>query len=87
MDKEPALTIGVITAVVQAGIGMAVAFGLDLSEDQKQALILFVSAAFPIIIIMSGLIRQLVYSQSTVKQIRAASVKAGETDSPAPVVP
>jgi len=86
MKSEPAITIGVVTALVQAGIGMAIAFGADVSEDQKQALILFVSAAFPIIIIMSGLIRQMVYAPDTVKQIRSASVKAGETDSPAPVV-
>ncbi len=87
MKSEPALTVGSVTALFTALLGMAVAFGADISDEQKNALLGAVTAAVPIILVMAGIIRQVVYSPNTVRQIKAASVKAGETDSPAPVVP
>jgi predicted outer membrane lipoprotein len=42
--REPAVTVGVITAIVAAAFGVATAFGLHLSDDQVKALVVFVGA-------------------------------------------
>jgi hypothetical protein len=87
MQKEPALTIGLITALAQAAIGLAIALGANISDTLQNAILAFISAAFPVIMLMALAIRQSVYSPNTVQQIKAESVKAGETGGAAPVVP
>ncbi|HCS2945681.1 TPA: hypothetical protein OQU49_004275 [Shigella flexneri] len=49
MSKEPAITIGSISAGVGAVIALCVAFGVPLTEDQQIAILGVVAAMGPII--------------------------------------
>lgn len=49
MKKEPAITVGAISAAVAAIIGLAVAFGAPLTEDQQIAILGVVAAVGPIV--------------------------------------
>ena len=49
MSKEPAITIGSISAGVSAVIALLVAFGVPLTEDQQTAILGVVAAAGPIV--------------------------------------
>ena len=86
MDKEPALTIGLITAFAQAGIGLAIALGADISDDLQNAILGFITAAFPVIMLMALAIRQAVFSPHTVEKLVSNAAEAGATNSPAPPV-
>lgn len=48
MNREPLATASGITAVVAAVIGLLVAFGIDLTEDQKAAILTAVGVLGPI---------------------------------------
>ncbi|MDQ3540044.1 MAG: hypothetical protein M3440_05095 [Chloroflexota bacterium] len=75
MNTEPARLIASITGGVAALIALLVAFGVDLTEDQKTAILGIVAIAAPII---AGLfIRQNVYSTNSVKTISADQYNAG----------
>lgn len=49
MSNEPAVTIGSVTALVAAAITLLVAFGVDISTDQKAAIMGVVTIAAPIV--------------------------------------
>lgn len=49
MKREPAITIGTISAAVGAIIALAVSFGVPLSEDQQIAILGVVAAVGPIV--------------------------------------
>lgn len=49
MKREPAITVGTISAAVAAIIGLAVAFGAPITEDQQIAILGVVAAVGPII--------------------------------------
>lgn len=49
MKREPAITVGTISAAVAAIIGLAVAFGAPITEDQQIAILGVVAALGPII--------------------------------------
>lgn len=49
MSKEPAITIGTISAAVGAVIALLVAFGVPLTEDQQIAILGVVAALGPIV--------------------------------------
>lgn len=49
MEKEPVLTIGVVTTLVTALIGMAVQFGAPIDDGLKDAITGVVIAAWPIV--------------------------------------
>lgn len=49
VSTEPAITVASITAVVAAVIGLLVAFGVDLSDDQQKAILGLVAVAAPIV--------------------------------------
>lgn len=50
MNKEPAVTVATITAVVGAGLGLAVAFGVPLTEDQKVAILAVAVTIGPVVV-------------------------------------
>lgn len=72
MQKEPALTVATVTAFVSAIIGLLVAFNIDITENQRDAILTVIGAAFPIIILVGGVIRQFVWSPNSVEDIRDA---------------
>ena len=66
-STEPLFTVGSITAAVTAVLALLVAFGLDLSGDQKQAILGVVAVAAPIIV--AAVARRKVYSPATVARL------------------
>lgn len=50
-SHEPVLTVASITAGVTAIIGLLVAFGLDLTEEQRTAILSIVAVVAPLIVV------------------------------------
>jgi len=87
LQREPAVVVSTLVSFLTAGVGFGVAFGLDIDDDQQQAIIAVVAPAVAVIFMVGPVLRQFVWSPASVKEVRAASVKAGATDSAAPIVP
>ena len=49
MKKEPAITIGTISAAVAAVLALLVAFGIPVTDDQQTAILGVVAALGPIV--------------------------------------
>ena len=60
MTREPAVYISTITAFLTAIIGLAVAFGANITDQQQTAILGAVAAAVPIIALLGPVIRQFV---------------------------
>lgn len=48
MSTEPAVTIGAVTTLIAAALALLVSFGVDITEDQRTAVLAFVAAAAPL---------------------------------------
>lgn len=68
-STEPLWTVGSITAGVTAILALLVAFGLELSTEQKTAILGVVAVAAPLIVTMVG--RGKVYAPATVARLLA----------------
>jgi len=53
MKREPVITVASLTAVVSAVITLAVSFGLDLSDDQRQAILGVVAVVAPLVVMVA----------------------------------
>jgi len=53
MKREPVITVASLTAAVSAIITLAVSFGLDLTDDQRQAILGAVSVAAPLVVMVA----------------------------------
>jgi hypothetical protein len=87
LQTEPARIISTITAAATALVALLVAFGVDMSEDQRTAILSAVAVAAPIV---GGLvIRQNVYSPAAVEKVADRQYEAGKppTEEPQPEVP
>lgn len=85
MSTEPATIVGSITAAATAIIALLVAFGMDLTQDQQNAILGVVAVAAPVI--AAVIIRGKVYAPKTVQeQVNAAAV-SGEAADVAPPPP
>jgi hypothetical protein len=60
MDKEPAVIISALTAFATAVIGVLVVFGIDMSDDQRNAVIGVIAPTVIVIAMLGGIIRQFV---------------------------
>lgn len=49
MKREPAITVGTISAAVAAILALLVAFGLDVTEEQQTAILGVVAAIGPLV--------------------------------------
>ncbi len=49
MTTEPAVTIGTVTALVSAVLALLVTFGVDISDDQQNAILALVGVLAPIV--------------------------------------
>lgn len=49
MKREPAITVGTVSAAVAAILALLVAFGLDVTEEQQTAILGVVAALGPIV--------------------------------------
>ena len=66
-STEPLFTVGSVTAAAAAALALIAAFGLDLTEDQKTAVLGIVAVAAPFIVAWIG--RRRVYSPATVAKL------------------
>ncbi|MFI6266169.1 hypothetical protein [Micromonospora sp. NPDC051006] len=66
-STEPLLNVGSLTAAVTAVIGLLVAFGLPISDDQKTAILGVAAVAAPLVV--TALSRGRVYSPATVAKL------------------
>lgn len=71
-DTEPARLIGYVTAAVTALITLLVTFGVNISDEQRNAILIFMGTLAPIVIFVVEMIRRRVYSPRTVQRIKAA---------------
>lgn len=65
--KEPLAVAGAVTTVATATIGLVVAFGVDINDDQQSAILAFLAVVAPIIVAVWG--RAKVFSPSTVRRM------------------
>jgi len=66
-STEPLVTIGAITAAVTAVLGLLVAFGLPISDDQQARILGVIAVAAPFVVAFWG--RQKVYAPATVARL------------------
>lgn len=79
MAKEPAKTVGIVVGLVVAAVALLVAFGISITDDQKNAIIGFVIALAAVGPIVSGFItRGKVYAPETVKRIEDDKLQEGK---------
>lgn len=77
MQKEPAVTVATITAFVTAIIGLLVAFGLNISQEQQDAVLGVIGPSFVVILALGPIVRQFVSSPETVKQEKLEAFHEG----------
>lgn len=75
MQTEPSVIIGGITAFVTAAIGLLVAFGLDIDQQQQTAILGMTAVLAPAI--ASIIIRFRVFSPATTERLTDAAYAAG----------
>ncbi len=76
MKTEPVISTATITAAVSAVIGVLVAFGVPLSEDQKVAVLALVAVAAPLVVILAR--KYVTPNGKVVERDDAGTVVAGE---------
>lgn len=86
MQKEPAILIGALSAFITGVAGVLIAFGIDFSQQQQDAIIACVASFVMLIFIIAGLIRQFVWSPDSVQKLVNKAEQAGATNTPAPPV-
>lgn len=77
VKREPATVISVVTGLITAIIGLLVAFGIDVSQEQQTAIISVVVALSAVIALVGPIIRQFVYSPNSVETIANQQYEAG----------
>lgn len=80
LDKEPAIAVSTVTAFLTAILGMGAAFGLDLSEEQRTAVISVIAPTAAIIFLIGPVIRQTVFSPRTAQSLVNRAATSGKTD-------
>lgn len=71
MRREPAFVVSTITAFLTALFAVAIAFGVDLSPEKREAILAAVAPCVAIIFLLGPLIRRFVYAPATVETIEA----------------
>ena len=71
--REPVAIIGAIVALIEAVVGLLIAFGIDLSAEQSQAIIAVAIAAGPVI----GLILNLIFVRARVTPVADPRTEEG----------
>jgi hypothetical protein len=88
LKAEPAVIIGAITSLITAGIAAAVAFGVDISEEQRNAILGLIAPVVGAMFLMSVVIRQFVYSPKSAEKIADTQYAAGvPSTEPQPEIP
>jgi hypothetical protein len=87
LKSEPAVIVSTVTALLTALIGFGAAFGLDVSEDQRNAIIGVVAPAVAVIALVGPIIRGFVYSPASTEKLVDAAHQTGEKGETPPVPP
>lgn len=66
-STEPLVSVGTITAAATAVVGLLVAFGLDLTDTQRTAILGVVGVLAPVVVAVWG--RRRVYAPATVARL------------------
>lgn len=82
LEREPALTIGTVTGAIAAVIALLVAYGVDVSEEQQNAILAFIPPLFAIIVAASAIIRGFVFAPRTVERLEGEAYVEGESNRP-----
>lgn len=86
--REPALIVSAIVAFLTETFGLAIAFGIDISDSQQKAIVGTVTAAATVIVLLGPIVRGLVYAPATVqKKVDEAANKGAAGEVQSPVVP
>lgn len=84
MKREPAVIVSTVTAFLAAILGLGYAFGADITEEQKNAVIGAVAPLVAVIFLLGPIVRSFVYSPASVEKIEAgAEPLAAEQSVPA----
>jgi hypothetical protein len=86
VKSEPASLISIITAFLVAVIGLGAAFGLDISEEQRNAVIAVVAPAAGVIALLGPIIRQYVFAPDTVEGVNDKAYAKGVAGEVKPTV-
>jgi hypothetical protein len=83
LEKEPAVVVTAITGAISAVIGVLVAFNIDVSQDQQNAILGVVTAFATLIVLLGPILRSYVWSPNSVKE---ATEQAAETGTVPPAL-
>ena len=72
--REPVAIIGAMVALIEAVIGLLIAFGVDMTAEQSQAIIAVAIAAGPVI----GLLLNLLFVRPRVTPVADPRTERGE---------
>jgi len=86
VNKEPATIIAAVTALVTAILGLLVAYGVPISEDQRNAILGTLAATCTVILVMGPVIRQYVWSPNSVEKKVTEAYEATPGVDPKPMV-
>jgi hypothetical protein len=84
LSTEPSRIISIVTALVTAVIGAAAAFGLNIDDAQRNAILAVVAPAVAVILALGEVIRSRVVSPASAGE---AVAKAKQTEPGSNVVP
>lgn len=87
IKTEPAVVVSTVTALLTALLGFGAAFGLDLSDAQRNAVIGVVAPAVAVIALVGPVIRGFVYSPSSTQELVIAARETGTAGETPPVLP
>jgi hypothetical protein len=77
LSKNAAVLISLITGVVEAVVGLLVAFNVDVTEPQRTAILTLVGAVGAATAVIGPIIRQFVWSEAShIKEVNAAAANA-----------
>lgn len=74
--------MGTISALVASGLALLVAFGIDVDDDQRNAIIGLIPPLFAAIVGASAIIRGVVYSPKTVARLEGEAYAEGASGDP-----
>lgn len=80
MTNEPARIIGYVTTAVTAIIGVLIAFGVNISDQQQTAILTAIGAFVPVAIFMTEFIRSRVVSPASAGEAVAVAKTASPFD-------
>jgi len=87
LNREPAVIIAAIVAFFTAAVGLGAAFGLDVSDQQRQAIIGVVAPTVGIILLIGPVIRQFVTPIAKADAVEAKAYNQGLNDATGTVTP